>query len=439
MSRGLYALLRLVSRYSHFLQRRFTKAGLLVLSALLACGVVGVDTNQTLAYQLFAFLLVLVLLALAQAPGFKPHIQVKRQLPTYATVGERFEYRVRIHNQSRRSEQGLSLIENTADPRPGYDEFSRSLKKPRRRGSWLVRHSLWQRWQSLLAGRRPARFEEQSLPEIGPDSTVEIRPTVRPQRRGTIRLSGCSIARPDRFGLYKALCTVPEPASVLVLPKRYRLPTLALPGKRTYQHGGLTLANSVGDSEEFLALRDYRPGDPLKQIHWKSFARTGSPVVREYQDEFFERHALVLDTFVESADDICFEEAISVAASFAASIDTQECLLDLLFLAERTYCFTAGRGQLHTENMLEVLAHAQPCDTDRFAELSASLRQRRASLSGCILVLLGWDTARQTLVEELRRAGLPLMVLVISETLQTIAADVHVVHPGRVEQELATL
>ena len=44
------------------------------------------------------------------------------------------------------------------------------------------------------------------------------------------------------------------------------------------------------------SLRDYRPGDPLQRVHWKSFARTGRPVVKEYQDEFFERHALVLDT-----------------------------------------------------------------------------------------------------------------------------------------------
>ena len=50
-----------------------------------------------------------------------------------------------------------------------------------------------------------------------------------------------------------------------------------------------------------MSLRDYRPGDPLQRIHWKSFARTGDPVVREYQDEFFERHALILDTFCTRA------------------------------------------------------------------------------------------------------------------------------------------
>jgi uncharacterized protein (DUF58 family) len=91
----------------------------------------------------------------------------------------------------------------------------------------------------------------------------------------------------------------------------------------------VSLAASVGDSEEFLALRDYRPGDPLQRVHWKSFARTGKPVVKDYQDEFFERHALVLDTGSLAGEDAAFEDAVALAASFVYTIDTQECLLDL--------------------------------------------------------------------------------------------------------------
>ena len=77
--------------------------------------------------------------------------------------------------------------------------------------------------------------------------------------------------------------------------------------------GGVSLAASVGDSEEFIGLRDYRPGDPLQKVHWKSFARTGKPIVREFQDEFFERHALILDTSSSRGEDAVFEEAIAVS------------------------------------------------------------------------------------------------------------------------------
>ena len=75
------------------------------------------------------------------------------------------------------------------------------------------------------------------------------------------------------------------------------MPHIQLRGQRKYQPGGVALASSIGESDEFVALRDYRAGDPMRRIHWRSWARVGRPVVREYQDEFFVRHALVLDTF----------------------------------------------------------------------------------------------------------------------------------------------
>ena len=70
----------------------------------------------------------------------------------------------------------------------------------------------------------------------------------------------------------------------------------------------------------------------MRRIHWRSWAKLGRPVVKEFQDEFFVRHALVLDTFTDPDDVQIFEEAVSIAASFACSIDTQESLLDLLFV-----------------------------------------------------------------------------------------------------------
>src|SRR5262249_57623079 len=82
----------------------------------------------------------------------------------------------------------------------------------------------------------------------------------------------------------------------------------------------------------------------MRRIHWKSFARLGRPVVKEYLDEFFVRHALVLDTFTSYPGDPIFEEAVSVAASIAISMRTQESLLDLMFVGPEAYCFTAGRG-----------------------------------------------------------------------------------------------
>ena len=113
-----------------------------------------------------------------------------------------------------------------------------------------------------------------------------------PLRRGVLRLTGTTVAYPEPFGLFRAVTKLPGPRSVLILPKRHPMPVFELPGNMKYQSGGVSLASSVGESEEFVALREYRPGDPLRRMHWKRFAKLGKPIVKEYQDEFFVRHAL---------------------------------------------------------------------------------------------------------------------------------------------------
>lgn len=239
----------------------------------------------------------------------------------------------------------------------------------------------------------------------------------------------------------RSLSRQAEAANLLVLPKRYALPPIPLPGTRQYQQGGVALASSIGHSEEFVGLRDYRPGDSLRNIHWKSFARVGEPVVREYQDEFFERHALVLDTFPTAHHDPqAFEECVSIASSFAFTVNTQECLLDLLFVGEKPHCFTSGRGQMTTQGLLEVLAGVQPSHLKSFQALHDAVIERHSGMTGSICILLCWDEDRQNFVQHLRKLGVPVLVLVVSNVgVEHRPPWVHVIRPSNVAEDLASL
>src|SRR2546423_5412940 len=198
-----------------------------------------------------------------------------------------------------------------------------------------------------------ATVKEIPLRRVSPHQEVEAGAELMPLRRGLLRFAGVALARSDPLGLCRAMVNLDLPQTALILPKRYALPPLAMPGKHKYQAGGVALASNVGQSEDFIALRDYRHGDPLRHIHWRSWAKTGLPVVREFEDEFFVRHGLVLDTFTADPHSQVFEEAVSVAASFACALLTQESLLDLLFVGSQSYCFTAGRGLAQADRMLE--------------------------------------------------------------------------------------
>jgi uncharacterized protein (DUF58 family) len=292
----------------------------------------------------------------------------------------------------------------------------------------------------VLERHRVAGVGEPKLPDLEPGEEAELRVTVRTYRRGRLRLGSCTVALADPLGLVRRGIRVAAEDHVLVVPRRYKLPALSLPGARRFQLGGVTLSSSVGDSEECLGLRDYRPGDPMQRIHWKSFARRGEPVVREFQDEYFERHALVLDTFCGPGDEGAFEEAVAVAASLAQTIDTHECLLDLMFVGAQAYTFTAGRGQMQPDGLLAILAGVAACRDRPFRVLHDAVRARRATMSGALVILLAWDESRRGFVDEMRSLGLVMRVLLVSAApAPGVPMGVKVLHPDRIQEGLATL
>jgi uncharacterized protein (DUF58 family) len=108
-----------------------------------------------------------------------------------------------------------------------------------------------------------------------------------------------------------------------------------------------------------------------------------------------------------------FEEAVSVAASFACTLPTQESLLDLLFVGPQSYCFTAGRGVAHVEQMLEVLASVRACSDQPFRALEHLVLRHVAAVSGCVCVLVAWDDRRRDFIRKLKALGIPVLILII--------------------------
>jgi uncharacterized protein (DUF58 family) len=429
MRRISYRFFRFISAVTYWANRRFTAAGALVVSGAVMTGALGVDTTQSAAYQVFGFLAALLAAAALCLPLLRARVHVERELPRIATAGEPFTYRVRVSNPGAAAVDGLSLIEDLADTRPAFETFRAAMTIPTYRA-----------WKRLVNAARIARVPEQALPALAPGATTEIEVEAQALKRGIVHSRGVTVARADPLGLMRALMPVPRQANLVVLPRRYALPPFTLPGPRRYQQGGVALAASVGDSREFLGLREYRPGDPLQHIHWKSYARAAKPIVKEFQDEYFERHALLLDTFARPGEERCFEAAVSIAASFACTIETRECLLDLMFIGAEAYLYTAGRGQLQSGSLLEILAAVQPCRDKPFAALGEAALARRQALSGCICVLLGWDAPRRELVHKLRSHGVALRVIAVTgEPVEERPAWLLVVEPDKAQESLARL
>jgi len=391
----------------------FTRMGHLCLIILLVAGVFGIDTKASSTYQLFMFLLIVLVFSIAGSLINRFKCSIKRQLPRYATVGEPLLYSVTISNKTRKNYYDLAYIEQLTEAFPNYSElitFYKLNHKP-----WYKRVISFRLWRRFIYYQKGCFIDEQVITYLGSEQTVQVKLSCTPLRRGKLNFSGAYIAKADLLGLFRRLFFVKETQSCVVLPRRYPVSAINLSGKRQYQSGGVSLANSVGDSSEFMSLRDYQQGDALKQIHWKSFARHGKLIVKEYQDEYFVRRALLLDTFVGELNNALFEAAVSVAASLAMSERQNEALLDLMFVGQQSYRFTTGRGIDHIPHLQEILAAVQQSDEQSFTRLTQSVSAHVKQCSSLFCVLLHWDKQRQSFFQSLQAQGIPLAVFLIHD------------------------
>lgn len=438
MNRLAYRLYCASSSARYWVRRRLTPAGWVCFVGLILTGGMATDTEQSMGYQVFTLLFCLAAAAIIVAPFFRVRFSAERQLPKFGSAGQPLRYRISIRNQTDRAQSGLQVLDGLADPRPSFDEF-RVMS-----GAKSQRRSL--RLSPSQDMRRIREIKPAALGSLSPNGSAEVELELVPLRRGVLRFDNVTLARPDPFVLFRAFNMVQVPGVLTILPKRYTIPAIPLPGSQQYQHGGVALAAAIGESEEFVSLRDYRPGDPLRRIHWRSWAKTGRPVVKEFQDEYFVRHALILDTFAAPENSAVFEEAVSIAASFACTIETQESLLDLLFIGPEAYCFTIGRGVAHADQMLEILATVAPSPDKSFAALDQLVIEQASSVSGCICIFLEWNDPRRHLVRKLTALGVPALVLVVREAgappLERAGDDpesLHALEVGKIEAALAKL
>lgn len=446
MKRILYWLYRWLFKVSAYLSRRFTPAGYFLFVLLVFSAIFGVDTNLAMIFQVFTFVAFLLLIAFLLSLRMRAGFEVQRKLPRFVTAGRPFKYDIRIKNLLSSPRGDLYIIDEFERSRLTYQEFSRATKAARFRKIATGRKRGPSLWSSLLSRKQGAQKGPAMPVNLQSNESKNLRLEMLPVRRGRIRLAGITVARSDPFGLCYARKFMRLPHSILVLPKRYALPPVHLPGGRRHHSGGLALTTSVGESEEFVSLREYRPGDSLRKFHWKSWAKTGKPIVKEYQEEYFVRHVLILDTFIDETHSDAFEEAVSLAASFTCTVQTQESLLDLIFVGLEVYCFTSGRGIGQTDRILEVLADVRPCEGKPFETIFPTVISRSEFCSGCICIFVTWDARRQKLVKLLRHLNIPVFVLVIREPddstipdpgpMSDISENFHVLRAGEIEMGL---
>jgi len=412
-------------------------AGNFLFYALILTACLGLDTFRSMVYQLFSLLF--SVFAVSAILSFKSPkgLFAQRILPEYGTAGTPVSYTILVENRTSRPKKGFEIRERFSNEIPSLQAFA-NAREPHEhlRNSWDRRLKV-QRWQWLTRQNQNAIVTRRPMPSVPPESRVTVRAELTPLNRGYIYLKGFTFLKKEPLGFMRAFYHTTNEARLLVLPRRYNVPELDLPGSRKHHTGGIALTSKVGNSDEFISLREYRPGDPMRMIHWKSLAKTGKLIIRENRDEYFVRHALILDTHAPDGANQEFEAAVSLAASYVANLVTGESLLDLFFAGNRAYHYASGRGLLGNTKFLEILALIQPTKDNSFAPVSQALLKYKQRLSGCILIFTCLDNERLDVLNSLKTNGITTTAfLVAGANSVPPSGSVHLVDPNNIEASL---
>ena len=156
---------------------------------------------------------------------------------------------------------------------------------------------------------------EAHVPFLFADHTHVEQLTIAARRRGVIDIGPMSVSRGDPIGILRREMVWPEIQTVHVHPATTAIPSTSAGLIRDLE--GLPTSDIVDSDLAFHAIREYLPGDSQRHVHWKSTAKTGRLMVRQYEETRQSRIAVLLGTAAEDEydSDDEFELAVSVSAS----------------------------------------------------------------------------------------------------------------------------
>ncbi|WP_254273249.1 DUF58 domain-containing protein [Haloarcula marina] len=207
-----------------------------------------------------------------------------------------------------------------------------------------------------LGGEASARH---SLP-------VTMRYEVTYERRGEHRLGPVDVRLTDALGLVVATTTLDVTDDVLVYPSVYRLG-----GPDAFVR---TLVPDAEDRQAFDRLREYVPGDSLRDVHWKSSAKRDDLLVKEFADRSSDRGLVVVAEADEGHDD----EMAAAAATIAMGALESGLGVELVTPGGAV---EPGYGDTHRTRLLETLALTPAGETGRAGDADVLVRADEAGVT----------------------------------------------------------
>jgi len=242
-----------------------------------------------------------------------------------------------------------------------------------------------------VLGSRP-RFV---LDRVEPRGRREVTYTVRSDVRGRYQLGPLSLRLTDPFGMCELTRSFSSRDTLVVTPPVQELPLVPLTGEWT--GSGESRSRSLASAgEDDAGTREYRQGDDLRRVHWRSTARLGQLMVRREEQPWQARCTVLLDTRGTAhggeGPGSSFEWAVSAAASVAIHLVQHGYFVRLVTdtgaqVGGGELAIDLGRGADVEGAILDSLAVIDTSSNTSLRDAGASLR--RGGGDGLLVAVLG--------------------------------------------------
>jgi len=301
---------------------RFTREGWIFSILALSIGLIAVNTGHNLFYLVFGLLLGMVIVSGLLSERVLRGIAVTRHLPPEVTARIPFATVLEVRNAHERKISYSLTIRDSGDFFP-----------PRTLGY---------------------------IPCLRPGESRAFHYLAQADRRGSYRLGPTQLVTRFPFGLFEKTRIVPYFQSLVVFPGQRPTPAI-----RSLVSGRKQIGNRKWRwGDEIMGLRPAGTEDDHRMIHWRTSARQGQLMVKEFVEEIEQPRPLFFDNRGREGED--FEAAVEVAATLVRELVGLGVPVSFSTWEEHV---GAGAGESHLEASLRLLALISPspaCNTQGF-------------------------------------------------------------------------
>lgn len=347
-------------------------AGVFYVGVTIILGVGAINSQNNLLFVIFGVSLGALAFSGFISGAMLMGLRIERAPLSVVPEGERTNITYTVRNTNRIVPAFAVLIEESPASRstPAHRRWARAISPPR-----------------AFIAHLPARAQ------------THARAAPNALRRGTPRLEGVVASSTFPFGIFKKSLTIPQPDTLVVLPRIRPLGAEIFRVIDAHTRRGADSISRRGRGDEFYGLRDYARGDSPRLIAWKASARSGGLVTRlsAEQASAFLRVLLVLDPHAPRDDpDNPNETAITLAASIAHEAIRRSMHVGIA-VPQRGIEVAPGATSRHRAAILEALASID------LADLSPLRADAAAGLFGAVgpnLAIAATDAAPRGLAPD---------------------------------------